>query len=96
MEANPLFDHFILKQIMESVLFTNQDHLVKAFWLVFNAEIASAEVVPSTIAIKLVEFGSKLVCWFPAKLNDPIIESNLFIYLSHDWNILIEKLWFVS
>ena len=50
-EANSLFNDFIFEQIMESVMFSDQNHLIEAFRLVFYAEIASTEVVPSSFAI---------------------------------------------
>lgn len=51
MKANSLFYNFILKQIMESVLFSYQNHLIKALRLVFDTKVTSTKVVPPTFAI---------------------------------------------
>lgn len=51
MKANSLFYNFILKQIMESVLFSNQDHLIEALRLVLDTEVASTKVVPPAFAV---------------------------------------------
>ena len=51
MKANPLFYDFILKEIMESILFSNKNHLVVTLWLVLNTEVPSAKVMPPTFTI---------------------------------------------
>jgi hypothetical protein len=91
-EAYPLLDDFILEEIMKPIRLANEHHLIEALRLVFNTKVAGAKVVPPTITIQLVKLGTKLVGWFPAKLNNSIIKSNFFIDLSHDWDVFIKKL----
>ena len=95
-EAYPLLDDFILEEIMKPIRLANEHHLIEALRLVFNTKVAGAKVVPPTITIQLVKLGTKLVGWFPAKLNNSIIKSNFFIDLSHDWDVFIKKLWLIS
>ena len=95
-EAYPLLDDFILKEIMKPILFTNEHHLVKALRLILNTKVSGAKIMPPAITIQLVELGAELICWFPAKLNDSVIKSYLLINLPHNRNVFIEELTLIS
>ena len=51
METNPLLYDFILKQIMELVLFTYKNHLIKSFWFILDTEVTSTKIMPSSLTI---------------------------------------------
>lgn len=51
MEAYSLLYDFVFKQVMELVLFTYENHLIKAFWFILDTEVTCAKIMPSSFTI---------------------------------------------
>ena len=58
----------ILKKIYGIILFLNQFHLI-TFRCINNAKMASSKIMPSSIIIQIIQFGSKCFWWIPIKFN---------------------------
>jgi len=58
----------ILKKIYWIILFLNQFHLI-TFRCINNAKMASSKIMPSSIIIQIIQFGSKCFRRIPIKFN---------------------------